>query len=313
MDTRHLRSFLKIAETGSISRAAVSLGITQPSLSQHLLRVEDEVGLKLFNRNARGVALTEAGRIFQDHAKQIVRNTEQAVEDARQLKVEVTGQVIMAMPYSISKIAGTALIKELSLQAPQVGFRLVEAFTAQIRGWLDQGKIDLGILHDEGTLRHLSAKRLVNEELFLIGSAGKFGSLEHPGKIALSELSNVTMLLPGAPHGLRNLLELEATRRGFHLNVRFDIDAIVHIVQLVGEGFGYSILPLSALGEDLEAGKISIARIGDGSLRRTLCLVRNNGQLITHASLRCEDLTVKVLRELIENGKWAAKPESALQ
>ena len=68
METRYLRSFLKIAESGSISRAAESLGIAQPSLSQQLLRLEDELGLKLFRRIARGVALTEA-----DYAGHVVR------------------------------------------------------------------------------------------------------------------------------------------------------------------------------------------------------------------------------------------------
>ena len=69
MDTRYLTSFVKVAETGSISRAAFSLGLSQPSLSQQIMRVEGEVGLPLFRRTTRGVLLTDAGRIFLDHAR----------------------------------------------------------------------------------------------------------------------------------------------------------------------------------------------------------------------------------------------------
>lgn len=69
METWHLKAFLKIAETGSISRASESLGVAQPSLSQQLVRLEEEVGVALFQRTARGVTLTEAGRLFQQHAR----------------------------------------------------------------------------------------------------------------------------------------------------------------------------------------------------------------------------------------------------
>ena len=106
METRYLRSFLKIAETGSITRAAESLGIAQPSLSQQLLRLEDEIGVSLFSRTARGVTLTDSGRLFQEHARQLLRVVDTAVEDIRHLDDDPVGDVILAVPYSISRIAG---------------------------------------------------------------------------------------------------------------------------------------------------------------------------------------------------------------
>src|ERR671912_2845649 len=92
LDTRYLRSFLRTAELGSISRAAVSLGLAQPSLSQQLLRLEDEVGFQLFHRTARGVIITEVGRVFRERARQILFSAEQAIQDARHLKEEASGQ-----------------------------------------------------------------------------------------------------------------------------------------------------------------------------------------------------------------------------
>ncbi len=312
METKHLKSFLKIADTGSISRAAESLGIAQPSLSQQLLRLEDELKFSLFRRTARGVTLTEAGRIFQEHARAILRNTELAIEDVRELTTEPSGTVIMAVPYSISKLAGVALIEAFLEHAPQINFRLDEAFTGQIRGWLDLGKIDIGILHDLGPLRHLSSRRLASEELFLIGPAGLYGTLGDMPDVEAASLSGLPMILPGRPHGLRQLIEHETMRLGVSLTVRLDIDAMGHIADLVAAGHGYSILPLPAAADALAAGKISIARVAHGALRRTLCLVRNSTQLVTHASVRCEDLTIKVLAGLIESGKWRAELDEAL-
>lgn len=313
VETKHLKSFLKIADTGSISRAAESLGIAQPSLSQQLLRLEDELNFSLFRRTARGVTLTEAGRIFQEHARTILRNTELAIEDVRELNEAPRGPVIMAVPYSISKLAGVALIEAVLRDAPQIGLRLDEAFTGQIRGWLETGKIDLGILHDLGPLRHLSSRRLATEELFLIGPAGHYGTPADMPDMDATALPKLPMILPGLPHGLRQLIDQETAKLGVTLNVRLDIDAMGHIADLVAAGHGFSILPLPAAADALASGKISIARVANGALRRSLCLVRNSTQLVTHASVRCEDLAIKVLANLIDTGAWRAELDEALR
>ena len=311
MDTRHLRSFLKVAETGSISRAAVSLGMTQPSLSQQILRLEDEVGIGLFHRTARGVTLTEAGRIFEERARQIVSSTDQAIEDLRQFD-EPSGEVTLAVPYSISKLAGLALVEAFLSDAPQVSFRLVEASTGQIRGWLEARKVDLGILHDLGSLQRLSVRKLASEELYLVGPAGRYGDLDALPDVPVTDLADLAMILPGPQHGLRQIVDQTAGRFGVDVQLRQEIDAMAHVGRLIARGHGYSILPLPIVADDLSAGRVTIARIGGGVFRRTLCLARNSNQLVTHASVRCEDLTIRVLAALIEEGAWRAEPAPEL-
>lgn len=313
MDTRQLRSFLKIADAGSITRAAESLGIAQASLSQQLLRLESELGYDLVHRTARGVSLTEQGRIFQEHARQILRSTEQAIEDGRKFGAEPAGEVILAVPYSISKVAGTTLVEAFLRHAPQVSFRLAEAFTGQIRGWLDSGKVDLGILHDMGPLRHLTSRPIATEELYLVGPAARYSTIDATLDVPATEIAQLPMILPGRPHGLRLVIEQAAARLGITLQVRQNLDAMAHFGALIAAGHGYSILPLSIVSDALQSGRVSIARIGGGSMRRTLCLVRNNNQVVTHASVRCEDLTVKVLSRLIQKGVWVAEPDASLR
>lgn len=311
MDTRHLKSFLKIADLRSISRAAESLGIAQPSLSQQLLRLEDEVGFKLFRRTARGVTVTEAGRIFQEHARHILRSTEKALEDVRQLNAAASGQVIFVVPPSISRLIGVPLVEALKEQAPQVSLRLVESFTGSIRGWLEAGKIDLGILYDLGPLRHLSTRRLVSEEMVLIGPPGALGP--EAADVPLARLGDFPLITSGPQHGLRQLLDREAVRLGFAFTVAHEIDTVSQIVALVASGHGHAILPRPAVEDELAAGRLSLARIGGGALRRTLCLVRNPAQVVTYASVRVEDLTIRVMAGLIDRSEWAAEPEPTLR
>lgn len=311
METRYLRSFLKIAETGSITRAAESLGIAQPSLSQQLLRLEDEMGVPLFSRTARGVTLTDSGRLLQEHARQILRGVDLAVEDVRHLGDEPVGDVILAVPYSVSKVAGALLFETMISRAPRVRFRLVEAMTAQIWGWLEERKVDLGILNYLGPRRDLSFRSLAAEELFLVGPAKRFGDLANLPDIAMAELAELPMILPGLPHGLRQLIDQETVRHGVELEVYRDMDVLALMGGLIAAGHGYSILPLSVIADQLAVGTVSIARIEGGALQRTLAFVRNSAAVVTHASLRCEDVTFEVLDHLAASGVWRAATSRA--
>jgi LysR family transcriptional regulator, nitrogen assimilation regulatory protein len=292
MDTAHLKAFLRIAETGSISRAAQSLGIAQPSLSQQLLRLEDEIGFKLFDRIARGVILTEPGRIFLEQARHILHVTEQAVADARQMRDEARGQVVFAMPPSIARLAGLPLVEALAREAPMVRVRLVEAYTGSIRGWLESEKIDLGILYDLGPLRHLAARFLLSDKLAFVGPPGRFG----PGaSAALHDISGEPLIMPGPQHGLRQLLDREAAREGVDLRIDQEIDSLDTSIALVAAGRGLAVLPLCSVSGPAFADRVSMASIGAPPLQRSLNVVRNPSHVLTHASVTVERLLRQVL------------------
>ena len=308
MDTRHLRSFLKIADTRSISRAADALGIAQPSLSQQLLRLEDEVGFKLFRRTARGVTLTEAGRVFQEHARQILHDSEQALADVRQLKGVASGQVVLAVPHTVCKMIGLELVETLAKDAPSIQLRLMEAFGSAIRSGLDAGTIDLAVMHDRTSQRNLTARKLVSEEVYLIGPPGRFGpSVAEATVVSAAELDNVPLITPGDHHDHRFFLDREAARIGFGYQLTMEIEAVGLVLELVSRGRGCTFLPLAAVEDDLAAGKLSIAHVGDGSLRRTLCVLRNRAQVVTYASVFVEDLMVRIIAGRIANGRWDAQ------
>ena len=314
MDTRYLRSFLRTADLRSISRAAESLGLAQPSLSQQLLRLEDEVGFKLFNRTARGVTVTEAGRIFQEHARLILRRIDQALEDVQEANAAATGQATIALPYSLNRLIGVELVRAVINHAPNTSVRLVEAATGQIRGWLDDAKIDMGVLYDLGPIRHLSARPLVTEEMVLLGPAEKFGCDDETAPdLDPADLARYPLITFGPQHGLRKFLDHEAARLGFTVVVAHEIDAVATIASLVEMGHGYTILSKPAVDEFLFAGRLSFARIGGGMLRRKLSLVRNPTKVVTHASARVEDLTIKIMASLIAKGAWEAEPDAALR
>lgn len=277
-----------------------------------LLRLEDEVGAELFNRTARGVTLTEPGRIFIEHARQLLGGVVQALEDVRQLDLGASGQVVFAVPPSIARLIGARLVEELSEHAPKVRLRLVDAYHGAIRGWIEPGKIDLGLMHDLGPLRHLSSRSLVSEELYLAGAPGQFGDdASDLPDIPFAGLGNFPLISPGPPHGLRQLIEHEAGRLGYKVNIVQESDCLAQTLDLVEAGRFNAVLSFPAIEEALSTGRMSAARIGEGALRRSLCLVRNPAQLVTHASLRVEDIAIRIITDLIESGAWNARLEAS--
>jgi LysR family nitrogen assimilation transcriptional regulator len=304
VDTAHLKAFLRIAETGSISRAAESIGIAQPSLSQQMLRLEDEIGFALFERTARGVTLTEAGRVFRERARQILHAAEQAVSDARHMRDEARGTAVLALPPSIARLVGVQLVETLAEQAPLVRVRIVEAFSAASRGWLEQERIDLGVLYDLGPLRHLSARPLASDELVLAGAPGRFAE---GTVLGLAALGHEPLISSGWQHGLRQLIEREASRAGIEPRFQQEVDALDLMVALVERGAGPAVLPLCHVAPLAAAGRLSLARIGERGLTRTLSLVRNPSHVLTHASVSVESALASVMAQLVAEGRWAAR------
>ncbi len=308
MDTAHIKAFLKIVESGSISRAAESIGIAQPSLSQQLLRLEDEIGIRLFDRTARGVVLTEAGHVFRDRARMILHAAEQAVADTRQLRDEAQGQVVLAMPPSIAGLIGARLVESLEEQSPLASVRVVEAYNGTIRGWLEADKIDLGIMYELYTLRHLTANRLFSEEMLLCGPQDTFGTPRHPDQLHFAALSDHPLALPGPQHGLRQLLEREAARENCQLTVRYEVDSVLTMLDLVEHGRTCAVLPACTVTSAIPRRKISVARLGEPGLRRTMSIVRNPSHVLTHLSVRIENLLRNILADLMAQG-WKARLE----
>jgi LysR family nitrogen assimilation transcriptional regulator len=291
MDQNQLRCFLAIAELGSVSRAAARLDIAQPSLSQILLRLEDELGTKLFERTSRGVSPTEAGRIFQEHARNLLAAMQRAREEVHRRDAFAHATVAVGLPSSISMLLGVRLVIAAREQLKNVSIHLDEAMSGHIREWLERGSIEIGILHHINALRHLSIRRLAVEELFLIGPPRRFGPSQHgiaQGQIPVPITELRQLILPSRQHGLRQFVDDEAQAQGIELNP--DI-----------------VLSHAAVRDDLMAGHLSAIRMTWPVFRRTIYLVRNPSHVVTSASVRVEDLMVSMMREMVANGTWLAE------
>lgn len=314
MDIRQLRYFVAIAEERAISRAAERVGVAQPSLSQHVMRLEEELETQLLVRDARGVVLTETGALLLAHARQILKYIDLAREDIRHHGNEARGQVSVALPGSVSQPLSVPLVQAAEERLPAVSLRIIEGMSGHIERWIEDGQVDIGVIFNAGHVRHLSVRKLLTEDLFLVlapraarGPVGPNGILRDP--VPLSAVAGMRLILPSVTHGLRDLIDRNARAAGLSLRVQTEIDALPQIKKLVELGSGVSILSLAAVHDELREGRLAAARIVEPTIQRSVHLVRNPGQLVTRASLEVEALLLDVMRTLVQRGLWQASLE----
>src|SRR5271163_958786 len=124
MELRHIRYFIRAAELAHFTQAAESLYISQPTLSNHIQQLEEEIGLPLFDRLGRKVQLTEAGLVFLEHARQAIRELEWAQEEIGDLKGIVSGAVRIGALPGVGRNFLPSLLAAFHISYPQIGFEL---------------------------------------------------------------------------------------------------------------------------------------------------------------------------------------------
>ena len=152
MEIQHVRHFIAAADAGNMTRAAEMLGIAQPALSQSLRRMEDKLGVKLFDRSRRGITLSAAGTAILDELREAVMRIDQASLRAQQVAQGVAGTLTVGFTVSAVYQVLPHALKLLSKEAPNVRVVLREMPNLQQAQALDRGDIDLGILYTPLTL-----------------------------------------------------------------------------------------------------------------------------------------------------------------
>lgn len=311
MDEAQLRNFLMIAECGSITSASERLGLAQPSLSQQLLRLEDEIGATLFRRTSRGVEVTEAGRVFEEHARHILKASRLARQEARDSDTISRRKVSIGIPLSIGQLLTRPLLRAARSAFPEIALEIREALNRDVKSWVEDGGADLAILFHAVGARHLAVKPIAEETMLLIGPPGAFGPADAYGvaiePVDVDLLGSVDLILLPFADRVREALAKMNGAGARKLSVIVETTSLEHIKAMVEDGFGYSILAHVAASQELLAGGLAAARIQDFDLRRNVSVVRSPSYGVSRASVAIEDIAMRLLREMMADGRWVVE------
>jgi LysR family nitrogen assimilation transcriptional regulator len=267
MDLKQLEYFVRVAEMGSFTRAAVALNVAQPALSRQVRLLEVELRQNLLVRNGRGATPTEAGQVLLEHGRGILHQVERAREELGRVRTGLTGRVALGMPPSVARVLTVPLMRAFRLTLPEARLSISEGLTTAMQEGLLNGRLDIAMLYNANASNGLELTPLVREELLLV-QARPPGLQEDPppAPIALKDLAALPLVIPSRPNAIRMHVESELARIGCQPQIAFEIDGVPAILELVADGAGAAILSRNAVARSINPSAFSVRRINAPAL-----------------------------------------------
>lgn len=298
MNTRQLIQFAAVASAGAISEGAKRLNMAQPALSHAIATLEADLGVTLFERRRRGVELTEAGRVLQEHARSILQQLEVARESVRDVGARPRGKVSVALPASVAHVLVKPFGARMLREYPSIEITFEEGLTGTLIRWLRSGRTDFMVDFDVEDGGDLACAPLIEEDLYLFGVG--LGTDED---IRFCDLPQYPLFLPGPEHAMSRALT-RYEHKGDITLARAPLRAAVHpMLALVRAGLGYSISPWSLIGDKIGDG-LQARRIVEPHLRRRASLVFSRTRTLTTAARIVRDVLCDAVRRVHAEGLW---------
>jgi DNA-binding transcriptional LysR family regulator len=243
MEFRQLKYFLTVAEEGQITKAAERLHITQPPLSQQLILLERELGVKLLERNRKQVTLTEAGHVLHKRAEQMLELMRVTTDEIREVAEGVNGKLTIGTITSSGRSILPEHIQEFHKLYPKVSFDLRQGETHSILELLQAGIIELGIVRFPFDFTLYDFIALPEEPMVAVAKPPVFGE-SRGGSVRLDELRSEALLI----HRRHENIILEYCHQmGFEPDILCTSDDITPLLIWARLGLGIAIVPQSSV------------------------------------------------------------------
>jgi LysR family hydrogen peroxide-inducible transcriptional activator len=273
MEFQQLRYVSAIAETGSFSRAAERCQVAQPSLSQQVLKLEKDLGTKLFDRLGRSVRLTEAGRAFLPHARSILSQVETARSSVADNCADVRGSVAVGVIPTIAPYMMPRYTTTFAKQYPEAKLRIVEATTPILIESLRDLSVDIAILALPLRHKDLDLLPLRTEPLFVVLPRN------HPRaaaqSLALKDIRGESFVMLRDGHCFRDLSLTTCARARITPRIAFESDQFSSLFGMVAAGIGISLVPEMAIDRNADCRYV---RLSDARATRTIVAATLRGR-----------------------------------
>jgi LysR family nitrogen assimilation transcriptional regulator len=306
VDLKQLEYFRHVAELGSFTRAASFLSVVQPALSRQVRQLEIELGQNLFERNGRGVVLTDAGTRLLEHTRGILLQVGRARQDLEDQRGGDTGLFTLGLPPSLGSGVTVPLVKAFAAQLPKARLATVEGLSAYILEWLSIGRVDCALVYNANAAPSVDLQPLVTDPLYLIGPLAP-DTGKRRAAIRLAELADHPLIMPSRPHAMRMAVENALGAVDRKIRIAHEIESIPAILDLVRQGHGFGVLTRNAVRASQWGSQVSVRAIREPPLTVSLGLAtssqRPKSTLITKS--------IEVLRTVVQREmRQADAPEA---
>lgn len=293
INKNHLALFQAVAETGSFSRGAERLYISQPAVSKQVAELETAIGSRLFERVPKGVRLTEAGALLLGYAQQLTRLEDEAAQAMAELQSLDRGRLRIGASLTVGAYVLPEVLGAFRLQYPKIELSLEMANTETISQWVRQGAVDLGLTEGLVSDSALEVRMFLEDELVAIAPPG------HPilqeENVTAARLCREPFLLREPGSGTRAVVEDAFARLGLALQPVMSLGSIEAIKRAVAAGAGLAIVSRLALMLEIEMGRLRMIPLSDLTIRRSLHHVYRRGAHETRAAAAFRQLLPRSL------------------
>ncbi|WP_063510457.1 LysR family transcriptional regulator [Paenibacillus gorillae] len=292
MDLLQLKYFQTVARREHITQAAKELNIAQPSLSQTIARLEEDLGVALFDRLGRNIRLNESGRIFLQHVERAFSELEKGKREAVRIAGRYEEVITVASIHlpMVSEMLATFVSKH-----PETRFRFQQGCYNSMKQLLKDKEIDLCLSAPPIELPNTTSITLLTEELRLLVPAGhRFASRE---SVHLAELEKEAFIGLKAGFGLRDATDGLCLKAGFSPNVIFEVEDPALLHKLVRAGIGAAFIPALWDMDSTDPATVSV-RIADPNCSRTISLTWSERQELSPSFERFRIYVIEYFHKL---------------
>lgn len=274
MDLRRLEIFAKVAELGSFSRAAEALYLTQPTVSEHIRALEDELGAQLLDRLGRGATPTRAGQLFLGYATRILALSREARQAIDQFQGRMSGDLVVGGSTIPGEYLLPAWIGEFKAKYPDISLTLLIGDSRQVIDWVEEGRVEVAVVGAKPASRAVESRALMADELVVVVPAGHAWSTRD--SVALADLRDEPMIVRERGSGSREATERALAAVGLDLGafrVAGEMGSTQAIKQGVRAGLGVSLISKRAVQDECKAGLLHCVKVRDLRVARAFHLV----------------------------------------
>ena len=287
--------FTKVAELGSLTRAATVFDVPQSMISRHVAQLERECGTRLFRRTGRGVVLTEFGEQIYPRILALIAEADQIADDIRVSGGTPMGEVRVGLLPTTVPLLVSVLFTQIRNRFPRIKLHLSEGASPQLEEQLREGRMDMALLLREGPVSNAGESLLAQVSLRLVGLRGD-PVVEGP-TIAFGALQGLPLVVPSYPHSLRTRLDALSEARGIKLDMVVEADSIRLQHEIAAAGGGYAIT--AGLFELSGDNRLASARIVEPELLRSVVLATTLRRPHTMATREVYRLITQTVPDLL--------------
>jgi LysR family transcriptional regulator, hydrogen peroxide-inducible genes activator len=276
MELHQLRYFCAIVDSGSFSRAARLAHVSQPSLSQQIRKLEDELGARLFDRLGRSVRLTELGQTFLPRARAVLHELGAARGDLDHQKDSVGGAIVVGIIPTVAPYLLPRHLADFSRKFPKARVTVLEEITPVLLDRLREATIDLAIIALPIRGHEFESFPILTERLF--AAVPRHHVLAGKRNLSLQDLRAEPFLLLRDGHCFRDTALEACDRARLHPQVVFESGQFSSLLGMVGAGMGVSIVPEMAIDKK---ARCAYVRLADDEVTRTIGIARLRGRSLS--------------------------------